>query len=432
MNVNVGGGHATNRQMEYLPSQLLSNQHFNSDNIHLSATQDTVWGGITANAYVNWLDASYGVGTSAVSSDPIVFKNRIMVGQASALIRLDSVNTLRLGGEYRNNRLRSFNLFSRTISYDVGSLNAMLDLHPIDRTSVSLAGRLDRLSLDQSGAIVQPAYSDASAFDRSFTRFSFNATFLLRTDENGTLRINGGHSYQLPSLVNFGSRIPIVTPSPVPVFVAGSPTIDPVGVWSAEIGHKRSLGGLQLEATAFVTRTEDANASPGDGLQTELFLTPFPSLVARFKDVGDYTTYGVEAAASRKFAALTWRVNYTWTHTDEQLTPVTLPIPYALSPQSTTPVHKANFVLGYDIRRWALSGVARYTSSTRQLAFSAAPQLLLYRVDDAVAFDARAAFHVTPALDVFAAGENLTLADGAAVSPIPADRRVRLGMRVAL
>jgi outer membrane receptor for ferrienterochelin and colicins len=106
--------------------------------------------------------------------------------------------------------------------------------------------------------------------------------------------------------------------------------------------------------------------------------------------------------------------------------------PYALSPKSTTPVHKANLALGYDIGRLSLAGVARYTSSTRQFAFSSTPQLLLYRVDDAVALDARAGLRLTSALEVYVAGENLALADGAAVSPIPADRRVRAGVRLAL
>ena len=428
----LGGGHSTNRQIEYLPSQLLSNQHYRSDNVHASAARDTSWGGLTLNGYINWLDAQYGVGATADASEPIEFKNRIIVTQASALVRLGKDNTLRVGGEYRNNRLRSAYQFAERISYDVGSVNAMLDLHPSDRVAFTAAGRLDRLWLHQSGAIAQPSYDLAGDFGRAFTRFSFNAALLIRTDAQGQLRINGGHGYQLPSLVDYGIRLPIVTPSPVPIFVAGSPRTDAVGVWSGEIGYVRTVGGMQLDATAFVTKTDDAIASPGDGLQTELFLTPLPSLVARFKAIGDYTTYGTEVSASGASGALTWRANYTWTHTDEHLASLALPIPYALSPKSTTPVHKANIALGYTVGRVSLSGVARYTSPSRQFAFSTAPRLLLYRVNDAIAFDARAGLRLASALEVFVAGENLTLADGAAVSPIPADRRVRAGVRLAL
>ena len=427
----IGGGHATNSQIEYLPSQLLSNQDYRSSNVHGSVARDTSWGGLTLNGYVNWLNAEYGVGTTANTTDPIVLRNRIIVTQASSLVRLDSDNTLRLGVEYRNNRLLSAYQFAERIAYDVVSGNAMLDLHPDDRFALTVAGRLDRLWLRQSGVITQPAYDDPRDFDRAFTRFSFNAALLIHTSEQGMLRINGGRGYQLPSLATFGSRLPIVTPSPIPIFVAGSPRLSPVLMWSGEIGYSHPLGATRLDATAFVTRTENAIASPGDGLQTELFLSPLPSLVARFRTTGNYTTYGTELSASGAIGSLTWRGNYTWTHTDEQLTSLTLPIPYALSPRSTTPVHKANVTLGYNVGRLSITGVARYTSATRQFAFSSMPQLLLYHVDDALALDARVGFRLTPALEAFVAGENLSLASGAAVSPIPADRHVRAGLQLA-
>jgi iron complex outermembrane receptor protein len=205
-----------------------------------------------------------------------------------------------------------------------------------------------------------------------------------------------------------------------------------VAVWSGEIGYSHPIGQVKLEATAFATRTKNAIASPGDGLQTELFLTPSPSLVARFQAVGDFTTYGTEIAASGSLAKLVWRANYTWTHSDDQLAGTTLPIPFALSPASTTPEHKANLTLTYTTGRVSVSGVARYTSATRQFAFSTTPRLLLFPVDDAVAVDGRAAIRLTPAVELFAAAENLTLARGAALSPIPADRRARAGVRLAL
>ncbi len=428
----VGGSHATNRQMEYLPSQLLSNQRYRSDDVHVRAAQDTSWGGLTLNGYVNWLDARYGIGTVVDSSVPIRMQNRIVVTQASTLIRLGTTDILRLGGEYRNNQLRSIDQFARQISYDVASANAMVDVHPDDQISLTAAGRLERLWLHQNGMIAQPAYDDPRDFDRAFTRATFNVALLVRTSDEGLLRLNGGRGYQLPSLVNLGTRLPIITPSPVPVFVAGSPRINPVGIWSGEVGYVQSFGTTKLELTAFVTQTNDAIASPGDGLETELFFTPLPSLVARFKAVGDFTTYGTEVSASGMVAALSWRANYTWTHTDEQLAGTALPIPYSLSPKSTTPVHKANVTLGYAVGRLSLSAVARYTSATHQFAFSTTPQLLLYQVDDAVAVDARAGFRLSPNFELFAAGENLTVADGAALSPIPADRRVRAGLRFTI
>jgi len=435
--VTLDGGYAENRQSEYLPSQYISNQHYRIGHAAAGMKHDTDWGGLSFGTYANWLHADYGLTEGAPTRNPndtaaTKFSNRIIVAQGSALIRLDGNNTLRVGGEYRNNRLRSPAQFSETVSYDVGSANLMADLHPVDAVTVTLAGRLDRLSLSQSGAIVQPAFDAPSAFDRDFTRFSFNAATVVRMGETGQLRLNGGRGYQLPPLADFGLRIPIQTPSPIPVFIAGRPETRPVPVWSAEVGYNQTIGDTRLETTAFWTRTEDAIATPGDGLQLDLLLTPAPLLVSRIRAIGNYTTYGAEAALSGRYGPLSWRANYSFTHTDQTLPPVTVPAPFALSPQSTTPRHKANLELGHDAGRWYVTAIGRYTSSTRQFAFTTTPQLLLVQVDEAVALDARVGLRVRPGLELFVAGENLTLAGGAAVSPIPADRRVRGGLRVSL
>ncbi|MBY9063605.1 TonB-dependent receptor [Sphingomonas yunnanensis] len=431
----LGGSHASNEQIEYLPSQLLSNQRYRSSNVRAGLTHDTAWGGASLNGYVNWLNADYGIeGSDGVNRVSAPIDNRLVAVKAAALYRLDTDDTLRIGGEYRNSRMRGPAQFAETIAYDVGSFDAMLDLHPIERVGVSAAARVDRLWLGQSGAIVQPALDDPAAFDRAFTRLSFNAALVVQTGANGRLRLNGGRGYQLPSLVSFGFRLPLAAPTPVPIVVTGSPRLRPVAVWSGELGYTHALGATRLEATAFYTRTDDAIASPGDGLgpNLELFLTPSPVLAARFAAVGDYATYGTEWQASGRVAALDWRVNYTWTQTDGDLTGTALPVPYALAPRATTPRHKANVALGYDGGRWYASGLARYTAATRQFAFSTTQQLLFYRVDDAVALDARGGFRLTPALELFVAGENLSLAAGATGSPIPADRRVRGGVRVTL
>lgn len=431
----LGGGYASNEQIEYLPSQLLSNQRYRSSNVHAGLTHDTSWGGASLNGYINWLNADYGEeGSDGVNRVSAPFENRLVAVKAAALYRLDTDDTLRIGGEYRNSRMRGPAQFARTIAYDVASLDAMLDLHPLDRVGVSGAARVDRLWLGQSGAIAQPVLDDPAAFDRAFTRFSFNAALVVQTSANGRLRLNGGRGYQLPSLVSFGFRLPLAVPTPVPIVITGSPRIRPVAVWSGELGYTHALGATRLEATAFYTRTNDAIASPGDGLEPhlDLFLTPTPVLAARFAAVGAYATYGTEWQASGRVAALDWRANYTWTATDGDLAGTTLPIPYALAPRATTPRHKANVALGYDGGRWYASALARYTSATRQFAFSTLQQLRLYRVDDAVAFDARAGYRLSSAFELFVAGENLSLADGAAGSPIPADRRVRGGLRVTL
>lgn len=433
--VTVGGNYSSNRQIEYLPSQLLSNQHYRSSSIHSTLTRDTKWGGISVNGYVNWLDVDYGVeGTAGIALPSVTVKNRIAALKSSGLYRLDSDKTVRLGLEYRNAQLRGNSQFSDKIGYDVLAGEAMIDLQLSDAVLFTAATRLDQLWLRASGAITQPAFNDSADYDRDFSRLSANAALLISTGDRGQLRLNAGLGYQLPSLESFGLRVRAPTLSPVPLFVTGSPSIRPVRIWSGEASYTHSLDAVRLEATAFYNRTEGAIASPGDGIaqRAELFFTPTPIVVARFATVGDYSAYGAEISANGRIAGVDWRANYTWTRTVGDLVGTELPVQFAIAPRLTTPQHKANVTVGYDAIHWFVSGVARYLSATRQFAFSTAPQLLLFPANDALALDGKIGLRLSDRTELFLAGENLSLASGAAGSPIPADRRIRGGFQLTI
>ncbi|WP_413062417.1 TonB-dependent receptor plug domain-containing protein (plasmid) [Sphingomonas carotinifaciens] len=435
----VGGGYATTRQLEFLPTQLLSNQLYRSGNVHATISHDTAWGGLSLNGFVNWLDADYGTdGSIGGLTRGLSLANRTMVSRASALYRLGRDNTLRMGVEYRNNRLTSDAQYSDVISYNVASANVIADLRPAERVTVTAAARIDRLWLRQSGAISLPAVNDPADYNRAFNRVSLNAAILVRTSENGLLRINGGRGYQLPSLTNYGFRLEAPAPPPFRAIIAGSPMIDPVRTWSGELGYGHRFAAIRAEATAFYTHTAGTIASPVQAAptRTELILTTQPMIVQRYYAAGDYATYGTEFSLSGREAMVSWRANYTWTRTREDLDDLGSLAPMPLSPQSTTPRHKANLELGYDDgSRWYATAVARYTSATRQFAFvpvAPLPQVASFAVDDAVAVDARLGLRLSRQVELFVAGENLTLAGGAAVSTIPADRRLRGGLRTSL
>ncbi|WP_233151151.1 TonB-dependent receptor plug domain-containing protein [Sphingomonas mollis] len=434
-----GGGYASNRQLEFLPSQLLSNQLYRNADVHATVRQDTAWGGVSLDGFINWLDARYGTdGSIGGLTRSLELANRIMVGKVSALYRLGRANTLRVGMEYRSNRLTSDAQYSDVISYEVASANVMIDLKPTDRITTTGAIRIDRLWLDQSGVIALPAVNDPAEYDRFFDRISLNAAILLQAGSDGRFRINVGRGYQLPSLTNYGFRLSVPLPPPYSIVVAGSPTIAPVATWSGELGYTRQLRGFRVDATAFYTRTTGTIAPPvlASPERTTLIFTSKPTIVQRYYAAGDYTTYGTELSVAGHVSFLTWRANYTWTHTRESLDDQGSPAPIPLSPSLTTPRHKANIVLEYDPGgQWNFSTVTRYTAATRQFATAPAVplgQVALFDVDSAVALDARVGFRPSRAWEVFASGENLTVAGGASLSPLPADRRVRIGLRLGL
>ena len=439
--LSVEGAYADNRQLEFLPSQLITEQHFQVKNAGVTVEHDTGWGSVSARAYANWLDVGYGVGLTTGGPSSVggltfsELHNRTAVAQGSALVRLGLNNTARIGIEYRNNRLRADTLFSSGIDYNVVSASGMFDLHPADQVAVTLAGRVDHLMLGQSGAPREPSANSADDYDRAFTEASFNAAVLIDLRQGGQLRINGGRGVQSPSLIAYGYRLPLVAyPVPYPVLLTGDPAIKPVPVWSAEIGYVQTLAPwLTVDGTAFYTRTTGAIASPGNAPNFELRTVGSPILVTRFANVGDYETYGIEIAVKGVITPrLRWQANYTLTETDQHFSTVGDQVSYPFAPDATTPRHKANATLDYDGMRWFGSVVGRYTSASRQFAFTAVQQLLLVDVSQAVALDAKLGLRLRPGVSVSLAGENLTGADGATGSPIPADTRIRVGLSLSL
>jgi len=430
--LTVNAGYSVNKQLELLPTQVSTRQRYEVMTGGLRADQDTNWGSLTGGVYANWLDADFGAVHSGVTNfDAIRVKNRIIVAHGSALIRLGLNNVLRLGAEYRSNRLEGDALFADRVRYGVWSGNAMLDLHPSDTLALTLAGRVDRLSLGIGGTVRLPAADEPGDYDRHFVRPSFNAAALIRLGGEGQLRINGGLGYQIPSLVDLGLRIPIAPiPGLPPLLLAGSPSFDPVAVWSGEIGYTRPLSpDTKLAVSVFYTKTKDAIASPGVDLTFTPSMIGGFSLVSRFLDAGSFRTAGAELSLSGTVGAhLDWRANYTFTDTNQTILPLRL---VALAPRDTTARHKVNAEIGYHQDRWFATTVLRYTSATRQLSDDVLGALALFDVKPALAWDQKIGVNFGRAT-LTLTGENLTNARGATGSPIPAGRRIIAGVKVRL
>jgi iron complex outermembrane receptor protein len=437
--VTLAGGWAMNRQLEFLPSQLLTEQRFRSENVGATIDHDTGWGSVSGRAYTNWLSTVYGIspppGVIASADDDLRFQNRITVVQGSTLVRLDERNTLRLGLEYRDNQLRSADLFSDRVGYGNAAASLMVDLHPTDRLALSLAGRVDRLRLEQCGTVQQPAVNSPEEYRRKVTSPSFNAGLLYQVGASGQFRLNGGRGLQSPSLADFGSRLTLTVPgSPLAVLIAGDPSLRPATVWSGELGYDQQLGGnLKIGGTAFLHRTSDVIASPGSNAIFNLVARPMPLLVARFANIGAFSSYGVEIAASGSLTSrLSWHANYSWTHVDAHLRNGGAALTYAFAPKATTPAHVGNLTLAYVAQGWSALGNAHVMARTRQFAFLTNYSLALTPVPAAVALDAKVERRLTARLSLFVAGENLGRARGAYGSPLPGDRRVRAGARITL
>lgn len=437
--VVLNGGLTGNRQLEFLPSQILTEQRFRNQTIGLVVNHDTPWGSLTARTYTNWLQADYGVTTPV--TDPyravadLRTNNRISVVAGSALLQLSSNDTLRIGAEYRDNQLSSNSLFSRRIGYEVAAVSGMLDIHPVDSVSLTGALRIDHLRLNQSGLPATPQIDPISAYGRSITPFTFNAAATVQISERDRVRLNGGRGLQLPSLIDFGLRVGIpVSEVPIPVYFVGDPRLKPVSVWSGEAAYSHSFASsLRFTAALFYTRTNEIIGSPGGAVDVAIVLTPAPTAVTRFANVGAFTSYGVELSASGKIApAFSWSANYSLMKVEENIPANRVATLYAVFPQAATPHHRANLSLDYGVGSWSASALAHLVTTSHQSSFLPSTELFIFRVPTTATIDAKVARSVTKNVFVYAAGENLTSVTGAYSSPIPADRRIRLGIAAKL
>jgi len=432
--VTVNGGYSVNSQLELLPTQVATRQRYEAMTAGLRADRDTDWGSVTGRIYANWLDAHFGAGASGTTGfTPTQLKNRIISAQGSTLVRLGLDNVLRLGVEYRNNRLDGVALYSPQIDYGVWSGSGILDLHPTDILALTFAGRFDRVRLASDGPIRLPAANEQSDFDRQFIRSSFNAAALLNLGAGGQLRVNGGVGYQIPSLIEYGLRMQLelgLGPDAPPILLAGSPALNPVTVWSGEVGYSRQLSdSTKFDVTLFYTRTQHAIASPGESLAlVPTFIGGF-AMVTSFQADGPFRSAGAEFSLSGTIGKhLDWRANYTFTDTGQKIVPIDI---LSLSPRDTTARHKANAEIGYKQDRWFATSVLRYTSATRQFADNALGQIALLDVKSALAWDQKIGIKFGR-VTLSATGENITGADGATGSPIPADRRFLFGVKLGL
>jgi iron complex outermembrane receptor protein len=125
---------------------------------------------------------------------------------------------------------------------------------------------------------------------------------------------------------------------------------------------------------------------------------------------------------------LTWRANYTFTDTNQELPPIDI---QSLSPRDTTARHKANVELGYQRDRWFATSVLRYRSATHQFGVNTIGDIALFAVSQAFAWDQKVGFDAGRATFTLT-GENLTAARGAGGSAIPADRRILVGVKLGL
>jgi iron complex outermembrane receptor protein len=432
---SVSATYSDNRQIEVPPVlyTIPSTYKFTSASARIS--HDTGWGILSAHAFRNWSDARVNVPNLGLD---IRFRNKVFVASADALIRAGKANTLRVGLEYRANELTLSPGYRGATHYNVYAGSGMWESQLSDALTFTVAARVDHLELGQKGVVDQPNLFTKEDFDRSITAWSFNSALLFKLSDMNTLRIAGGRGIQAPSLFSFGERLVFAVPGlPIPVILSGNPNIEPAKIWSGEIGliHAFNQNGSRFELTAFYNQTSDVFSSPGP--QTPPIATPpaYPFILSMADNIGSFEAYGLAASLTGRFGQnWSWALNYTWTNVNQHIPGnVGDQFQWPLALDRASPKHKVKAQLSYERGPWLATVAARYTSDIKQL-ISVQPligaPLSLIDVKDNLALDAKLAFKASDKLTFAIAGENLTNAAGANLSPAAAERRLRASIQV--
>lgn len=426
--------HATSRQNDFVPNALVHPNDYKLTSLDAHVSHDTGWGALSARAFRNWTNV-IAAGDGAIGAT--IADNMITSASANALVRLGSAHVVRAGVEFRDNKLNVNNGFSGSSHERVFAGSLMWEGTLSDRLTATAAGRVDRLNFLQHGLIDQPVIYSPADYDRALTTWSVNGALRYKLDDTTSLRLSGGRGIQAPSLFDLSLRLVASPPQdPFPYVLGGNPLLRPSIVDSGEIGLSRGLGEqAQLELTAYYSHVDVTSIS---GYDTPPFAAPpaYPFVWAGTDNVGGYRVWGITAAINGRFGThWSWLANYSWTHVDERVDGHAGGARrWPLSLEDATPEHKLKGQLSYEAGRWLVSAAARYGSSTSHVVASAGfgltPTTVMVRIGDSLGIDARIAYRVHRNLSLEVAGENLADDASAGLSPIPAERRLRAGLRV--
>ena len=424
--------HSRNSQIDLVPVLYADPQDFKITSIGARASRDTGWGVLSASAYRNVAEIVSG----GASFTRAAFKNKVLVGSTNALIRAGTSDVLRFGLEYRVNEVAMDPGYPGKTRYAVLAGSGMWERKLGDLLTLTIAGRLDHLKLEQTGIVDQPTIFTKEDFDRSITEWSFNGALLFKLDELSSLRVSGGRGIEAPSLFAFGQRLPIILPGvPLPLIAAGDPAIDPTIATSAEIGFVRRIDhvGGRLELTGFYSRATDVIGISGPQAAPRATPPAYPFIFFTTANAGTFNARGVAVSLIGKSGTnWSWSLNYTWTRTDQDIVGNAGGVyQRLLALDKASPEHKVKAQLSYEHGPWLATVAARYTSGIDQLMLGAF-ETQLVKVRANVGVDAKIACKIGSALTVAVTGENLTDNKYVGLSPGPAERRLRVNARISL
>lgn len=348
-------------------SEMLSNNSYSptkyvTDSIKATLASETRAGLIQLSAYQNDLSAKHiVVGNSAR------FDNTIRVVSLQDLFKVGAKHTIRIGAEYRHNKVNTAPIAGGELSYDVWAISGMWNWAITDKLSTTVAVRQDNLDLKRRGTFptgYPPVANDY--WNRSIKKASYNVGVVYRPTGYDTIRATAARGVQVPTLVDLGAIQVKVVSGQFTIGVIGNPTLQPTIVTNYELAYDRALPALnaKIGVSVFTQKSEDVKGMPTTS-QLDIAPTPISLPLLSYRNVGDSKMTGFELKASGTLdGGFTWRGDYTRTDVKDRPSAGFIPAQRLAAFSQTTPSYRANLALGWARDHWTVDGFARFVGKS--------------------------------------------------------------------
>lgn len=386
----------------------------------LTLTSDTSLGVVQFSAYQNDVSNKF-------VSRGAQWDNTTTVVALQDLVKFGANHTVRLSGEYRNNKLNTAPIDGGEVAYDVYSASAMWNWAISDALATTAAVRVDNLQLSRSGAF--PANfprADNRLWDRDLTTTSVNLGVVWRPTSLDTVRATYARGVQTPSLIEFGGLQAQVDVAPgVSIAAIGDPSIEPSIVTNYELSYDRALAALNAKAgvRVFWQQWEDvkSNLSPGG-----LDILPAPPTFGAisYSNTGDSEMFGAEVSASGKIdGGWRWSADYTYTDVQDEPEAGRNLVAALAAFERTTPQHRGNLALGWADAKWEADGYLHLVGESEGYVSGG-----MAKVDGYAALGARVAYTLADGPTLALTGQNLLNERERQTTGLEAERRVQLSV----
>lgn len=343
--------------------------------------------------------------------------NEVWVAQLSNTFKVGPKHSIRLMGEYRDNRADQISLpdngplffGDNRVQYDIASASAMWNWNVNRKWTFNNSIRYDIMNFDIKGTfnpLFFGPYTEADYDRREVKEASWNSNIHYRHDDANTFRFSYGHGVDVPSFAEFSIMFVDPAAPPAGLGFRGNPNVPVATVDSYDLtyDHVFKDHNMSLRAAIFHQQFNDVQA-------IEEF-DPLAPAIVEFGNGGDTFSTGIEIGLKGKAKEdkMDWGLNYSFVKVEDDPNPgftISKAAPSGnLEAEEGYPMNTVSGWLGYETGKWELDGNFTYYDSYTDVL----PQLITndpYSVDAELHLNGRIGYEVQDGIDVALSGRGI-------------------------